>query len=83
MTRYTINGAEFPRVMTILGLKDKSAVLTGWAVRCMAEYIKVKSMFVDGNYIVSKELLQKAQYNYDMIKQVIISTGILSVLVII
>lgn len=37
---YTIDGAEYPSVTTVLGLLSKGDALLGWAVKCAVEYIK-------------------------------------------
>lgn len=40
MSSYTINGADWPSVTTVLGMLDKGEALLGWAVKLAVNYIR-------------------------------------------
>jgi hypothetical protein len=71
MSKYTINGNEYPSVTTITGQLDKSPALMGWATKCMQEYIEL-------NLKSCKDipaLIKEARFNYREISKTALNIG--------
>jgi len=76
MARYTINGAEYPSVTEILGLRDKSDALIGWATGLVGKRIR-ELAHDDGadTYIVTGEQIDEAVKSFRAVQQEALDIG--------